>query len=89
MVTVQLRRNLAGLLHSTGAKKPNKTNKTVVLLQICVKKITKAADCCVLSLEFRSGEICSGGTKFSLKILVPRNIFSENFVPPLKKLFHS
>ena len=41
-----------------------------------------------LSLEFRSGEICSRGTKFSLKILVPRNLFSENFVP-LKKLFHS
>ena len=44
MVTVLLRRNLAGLLHSTGAKKPNynETNKTVVLLQICVEKITKA-----------------------------------------------
>ena len=36
MVTVLLRRNLAGLLHSTGAKKPNETNKTVVLLQIYV-----------------------------------------------------
>ena len=44
MVTVLLRRNLAGLLHSTGAKKPNETNKTVVLLQICVEKITKAAE---------------------------------------------
>ena len=42
MVTVLLRRNLAGLLHSTGAKKPNETNKAVVLLQICVEKITKA-----------------------------------------------
>ena len=42
MVTVLLRRNLAGLLHSTGAKKPNETNKTVVLLQIFVEKITKA-----------------------------------------------
>ena len=31
MVTVLLSRNLAGLLHSTGAKKPNETNKTVVL----------------------------------------------------------
>ena len=38
MVTVLLRRNLADLLHSTGAKKPNETNKTVVLLQICVEK---------------------------------------------------
>ena len=42
MVTVLLRRNLAGLLHFTDAKKPNETNKTVVLLQICVEKITKA-----------------------------------------------
>ena len=47
MVTVLLRRNLAGLLCSTGAKKHNETNKTVVLLQICVEKITKAANCCV------------------------------------------
>ena len=42
MVTVRLRRNLGSLLHSTGAKKPNETNKTVVLLQICAEKITKA-----------------------------------------------
>ena len=49
MVIVLLRQNLAGLLHSTGAKKPNETNKTVVLLQICVKKITKGANCCVPS----------------------------------------
>ena len=32
MVTVLLRRNLVGILHSTGAKKPYETNKTVVLL---------------------------------------------------------
>ena len=32
LVTVLLRRNLAGLLHSTGAKKPHEANKTVVLL---------------------------------------------------------
>ena len=37
MVTVLLRRNLAGLLHFTGAKKPNEINKTVVLLQMCRK----------------------------------------------------
>ena len=43
----------------------------------------------VLSLEFWSGKNCSGGTKFSVKILVPGTIFSENFVPPLKNLFHS
>ena len=42
-----------------------------------------------LSLEFCSGKICSGGTKFSLKILVPGTKFSENFVPSLKKLFHN
>ena len=36
-----LRINLAGLLHSTGAKKPNETNKTVVLLQICAEKLQK------------------------------------------------
>ena len=47
MATVLLRRNLAGLLHSTGAKKPNETNKTAALLQICIEKITKAANCCV------------------------------------------
>ena len=43
----------------------------------------------VVSLEFCSGKICSGGTKFSLKILVPGTKFSENFVPSLKKLFHN
>ena len=37
-----------------------------------------------LSLEFCFGKICSGGTKFSLKILVPGTNFSENFVPSLK-----
>ena len=42
MVTVRLSRNLGSLLHSIGAKKPNETNKAVVLLQICVEKITKA-----------------------------------------------
>ena len=48
MAIVLLRRNLADLLHSTGAKKPNETNKTVVLLQTCIKKITKLhANCCV------------------------------------------
>ena len=40
-MAIVLRRNLAGLLHSTGAKKANETNKTVVLLQICVKKLQK------------------------------------------------
>ena len=52
MVTVLLRRNLAGLLHSTGAKKPNETNKTVVLLQICVEKLQRlltAVFCCVFN----------------------------------------
>ena len=35
-------RNLVGLLHSTGAKKSNETNKIVILLQNCVTEITKA-----------------------------------------------
>ena len=47
MITVLLRRNLAGVLHSTGAKKPNETNKTVVLLQIVLKKLQKLYNCCV------------------------------------------
>ena len=47
MVTVLLRRNLAGLLHSTDAKKPNETNKTVILLQICVEKLQKLQNCCI------------------------------------------
>ena len=42
MYLLVLIRNLASLLHSTGANKPNETNKTVVLLQIYVEKITKA-----------------------------------------------
>ena len=40
-----------------------------------------------LSLEFWSGEFCSSGTNFSMKILVHGTIFPENFVPSLKKLF--
>ena len=39
MVTVRLRRNLGSLLHSTGAKKPNEANKTVVLA--CSKFVSK------------------------------------------------
>lgn len=55
MVSYKADNFLVDLLYSTSAKKPNETNRTVALLQICVERLQELQNCHV-PLYFTNNE---------------------------------